>query len=48
MKVCIIGGGLTSLTLANVLIKKGYICRYFLKKKNFMINQEHWVFQNQI
>ena len=42
MKVCIIGDGLVSLTLANVLIKKKlFVDIYKPKKKIYTINQEH-------
>ena len=39
MKVCIIGNGLVSLTLANVLIQKEYICRYYSSKKNIQYDK---------
>ena len=42
MKVCIIGSGLASLTLANVLIKKDIkVDIYSISPKLYMIDQEH-------
>ena len=39
MKVCIIGDGLASLTLANILIKKDISVDIFRKKKNILYDQ---------
>ena len=39
MKVCIIGNGLASLTLANVLIKKDISVDIFSKKKIYLHDQ---------
>ena len=42
MKVCLIGDGLVSLTLANVLIQKDlFVDIYSLKKNNFNDNLGH-------
>ena len=42
MKVCIIGDGLVSLTLANILVKKELKVDILLSKKIIIkINQEH-------
>ena len=49
MKVCIIGDGLVSLTLANVLIQKNFqLILYLIKILKNMINQELLVYLSQI
>ena len=39
MKVCVIGDGLASFTLANILIKKDISVDIFTKKKNILYDQ---------
>ena len=43
MKLCILGNGLTSLSLAKSLVKNGVFVDIFLKQKNFDINKSRTV-----
>ena len=43
MKLCILGGGLTGLSLAKSLIKKGLSVDIFLSKKNLDLNKNRTI-----
>ena len=46
MKVCIIGDGLVSLSLAKVLIQKGLLVDIYVDNKLRKYNLDHEIFQN--
>ena len=49
MRVCILGDGLSALTLAKALINQNIFVDMFAKKKHtILIRPEHLVFQNII